>query len=403
MKVLLLSQFYPPEMEPSGFMVSSLSHYLASEGDDVQVLCGFANFPQGKFYSKKWYQLFKRIDDKGVKVLNVFVIPSDNTSNIKRIINYISYFISSLFAGLFVKRPEVIIATSPPMLTALTGLLLSKIYRCKFILDIRDIWPESAKQMGNLKAPIIIKTLEYLEKSLYEHAHSITVATPGMIKIIEEKLNGNNKNISFIPCGVEIPDNDRASRNPFDHEDREKFCVLYAGLHGHAQGLITLLETAKRLEYCNDIVFYLIGDGPEKEILKRQSEDLKNINVKFKDPVSKNEIRDFYDYAGCAIVPLLNLEVFNSVFPSKTFELMSYGTPTVVGVGGEIARFVETTQSGLSVLPEDIESYCNGILRYYQDSEFRSVIMQNAKNTAKEYFDYKVTNSQFKSIIDNFE
>lgn len=404
MKVAIITQFFPPEMEPSGFMFSSLAKSLGESDkvDNVDVICGYPNFPKGQFIDRKWYSLFRSRNEELVSIHNVIVVPSDNKSNFKRIINYASFLISVIIRGVFLKSPDIVIATSPPIFAGLAGLIIAKFKRAKFVLDVRDIWPESAVQMGSIRNKNIISILEWLELLLYKHSSLITVATPGMVDLVRQKIPEKNTPVKYIPCGVVIPDESRDIKetdNPFDKEDQEKFCVLYAGLHGHAQNLITIVDAANILKDRMDIVFYFVGAGPDKERVVQHATQLNLSNIKFLAPVERDVIRRFFVFAGCAIVPLQNLQIFKNVFPSKTFELLSYGVPSVVGVGGEIERLIKSTQSGLTVEPENPVQYANAIVRYADDSEFRKQISLRAIETAKRDFDYNVINEGFETLL----
>jgi glycosyltransferase involved in cell wall biosynthesis len=404
MKVVIFSQFFPPEMEPSGFMFGSLAKFLAkSESvDQVDVICGFANFPKGKFIDRKWYSLFKTSRQDGVNIHNVIVVPSDNKSNIKRILNYTSYLFTAILKGVFMRAPDVIVATSPPIFAALAGLVVAKLKGAKFVLDVRDIWPESAVQMGSVRNKKIIALLEWIELLLYKNASLITVATPGMVDMVQAKIGTLKTPIQYIPCGVMIPHEDELKKeggSPFQESDHDKFCVLYAGLHGHAQNLATLVDAAAILKHRDDIVFYFIGAGPDKDRVVEHATSLELPNVKFLPPVTRDEIRRFFVFAGCAIVPLQDLDIFKNVFPSKTFELMSYGVPTVVGVGGEIGKLIQSTDAGQSVKPESAEEYSNAIVRYADDEKYRCQVSIKAIETAKNSFDYEVVNKEFEELL----
>lgn len=404
MRVLILSQFFPPEMEPTGFMFQSLSAHLAQSHkiSSIDVICGFANFPEGRFRNKKWYSIFDKKSDAGVNLHNVIVIPSDNKSNIKRILNYTSYFIASTLRGVFLKSPDIVIASSPPIFTALAGLILAKLKGAKFVLDIRDIWPESAVQMGSIKNVNIIKILEWLEVFLYKNADLITVATPGMVDMVRRRVSSVSLQIEYIPCGVNIPDKKSIAAvgvNPFEKEDQDKFCVLYAGLHGHAQNLTTIIDAAHTLRERNDIIFYFVGAGPDKHRVVDYALDLALPNVKFLDPVPREMIRRYYVFAGCGIVPLRNLKIFKNVFPSKTFELMSYGVPSIVGVGGEITKVIDASCAGQSVMPENSDEYALAIDRYASNPEYRLEVKHNAYEAAKQNFDYKIVNKKFEDLL----
>lgn len=405
MKVAIFTQFYPPEMEPSGFMFHSLAKHLSNSPDieEVDVICGFANFPSGKFIDRKWYAIFSSKKEGKVNVHNVIVVPSNNKSNIKRIINYVSYLFTSFIRGLFLKSPDIIVATSPPIFAALSGLLVAKIKGAKFALDVRDVWPESAVQMGSIKNKYIVMFLEWLEKFLYTHSTLITVATPGMIDIVKSKLPNLNTPVVYIPCGVTIPEQKatiESGLDPFAVADDE-FTVLYAGLHGYAQNLTTLVDAAKIVSNNDKIKFFFIGDGPDKDRVVKYAEELNLKNIKFLDPVPREMIRRYFVFAKCAVVPLQDIMIFKNVFPSKTFELMSYGVPSIVGVGGEIGNVIETSGAGISVQPENPESYAAAILKYANDEQYRKRVKENAIATAKKDFDYDVINKNYETLLIN--
>lgn len=408
MKIIIFTQFFPPEMEPSGFMFSSFAKFLAKSDkvERVDVVCGFANFPEGKFVDRKWYSLFRKRNLDGVNVYNVIVVPSDNKGNVKRILNYTSYLFSATLRSVFIKSPDVIVATSPPIFVALAGLIVAKIKGAKFVLDIRDIWPESAVQMGSIRNGKIIFILEWLELLLYKNASLITVATPGMVDIVRNKIPKFDTTVQYVPCGVTIPSEEHVKKmgfSPFLEQDHNKFSVLYGGLHGHAQNLTTLIDSAYLLKNRDDIVFYFIGSGPDKDRVVKYAASLGLSNVRFLAPVSREEIRRFFVFAGCAIVPLQDLQIFKNVFPSKTFELMSYGVPTVVGVGGEIGELIEKTGAGQSVKPESASEYTAAILGYADDENFRGKVSSKAIEIAKLNFDYQVVNAEFEELLDTLK
>lgn len=389
-------------MEPSGFMMASLAKYLAKNDKYVSVICGYPNFPQGKFIDKKWYEISRIHKQNKVHVHNVFVIPSNNTNNFKRIINYTSYMLSSFIKGIIISRPDVIVSTTPPIFTALSALFVAKLRKVQLILDVRDIWPESAIQMGRINNNFIIKFLEYIENSLYRNADQIVVATPGMIDLLEIK-GVDRRKIQFIPCGVEINEKLESSievKNPYMKRDQSKFIVLYAGLHGFAQGLDVIIEVAECLKNNNNIVFYFLGDGPEKTQLINTFEKKELDNIRFLEPVSKKDIKNYFLHTGCALVPLKNLAIFNNVYPSKTFELMSFGVPTIVGVNGEISKLINSTMSGISVAAENIYEYQNAIISLSQDDQLRNKISANARILAKDEFNYKYLNQKYSNIIE---
>ena len=397
MKVTIFSQFFPPEMEPTGFMINSLVKYLSNKNYKVDVICGFPNFPSGKFLDRNFLSFFRKRKINNYFIKNVYVVPSDNKNNIKRIINYLSYMFTSFVVGCFSERKDIYIASSPPIFVALSCLLVSKIKNGKFILDVRDIWPESAIQMGSIKNKFIINIFTILEKLLYKHAEEIIVATPGMVSIVRNKCSSEKK-ITYIPCGITVPqDLPSKIHHPLINKDN-KLNLLYAGLHGHAQNLVTLCELAYKLQDYTDIHLYLVGDGPDKHNLvsNKKYKDLDNLT--FIEPVSRDVIRDIYCSVDCAFVPLKDLEVFKTVFPSKTFELWSYGLPTIVGVGGEIDKIISKYDCAISVLPDDVDSYFSSVIKIYESVDL-SYYRDKAYHVSKNHFSYDICNPMFEKVI----
>jgi glycosyltransferase involved in cell wall biosynthesis len=399
--IAILCQFYPPEMEPSGMMFNSLARDMASKGHTVSVIAGFANFPFGKFINKKYYEYHRHEKIDGVNVEYVWIIPSNNTGKLRRVLNYISYMLSSFIYCIFTpNKYDAIVATSPSLLAALSGSLASRILRVPFILDIRDIWPESAIQLGHLKNYFIINIAKRISSFCYSVASSIVVATPGMKRDLSRTLP-TNLTINVIECGVEInskySDKHKIS-TPFDLEDRNKFIILYSGLHGYAQNLITILLVAKELENNDNIVFYFIGDGPEKATLLKHCESQNLQNVKFIDPVPKARIRDYISAASCGLVPLKNIDIFSTVYPSKTFEYMAYGLPLIVGVPGDISKLIVTAKCGIAVESENVSDYVNAINMMYSDKVQLEKYSINGIKYAKTHFDATVLNERYEDV-----
>ena len=405
MFVKIFTQYFPPEMEPSGFMFSSLARYISRE-ETVETISGFANFPTGKFFDRKRFELTRLLKEGNLHTRRVIVIPSNNRSNLKRITNYLSFMFCSLISALMSPRPKVVLATSPPMFAALGALVYSKLVRRPFVLDVRDVWPESAIQMGSIRHRLIIFIFEKMEVLLYEGSSAIVVATPGMIKHIRSKIDLGDREVIYLPCGVTAYSDPALKAYSFSSSIRssmfscDKFVVLYAGLHGHAQNLTNIIECADILRDRNDIEFLLVGDGPEKKYLIDLVHEKELQNVHFVDPLEREEIRSLYCDVDCALVPLRDLDVFKTVFPSKTFELLSFGVPTIVSVGGQISELVKRHKASLSVEADNPVELAASVARLSSNPELRSQLSRNGLKLAREEFDYETVNKKYKLLLE---
>ena len=228
-----------------------------------------------------------------------------------------------------------------------------------------------------------------------------------MVDDVQAKLSKMgifNRSVKFIPCGINI-----YSQNELQEYSQktscidlfdDKFIVLYAGLHGLAQNLKSVIDAAALIKN-EEIVFIFIGDGPEKSKLIEYANKINVKNLYFFEPVERNEIRTIYCKADIAIVPLKDLDVFKTVFPSKTFELLSFKIPTIVGVGGQISELLTKKSAALCVQPDDSLGYSKAITNLYESKDLYEKISFNGRKLTEEMFDYKITNNQFKEIIEN--
>jgi glycosyltransferase involved in cell wall biosynthesis len=285
------------------------------------------------------------------------------TNDVRRILNMGSFAALFFLAGLFKRRPNVIVASSPHLFTAFSGWMLSKVKRVPFVLEVRDLWPDSLIKMGGLKNPRVVRLLTWMESFLYRHADLIVVLTEHQRKFIADKGIDPAK-IELIPNGIVVgswePDPSRRNEIrkkmgvPEDH-----FVAIYSGAHGPANALEYVVKAGRHLEPGISIV--LIGDGPEKEKLKRIKEEEQLDNVHLLDPVPKSEIFDYIAAADCGIISLADNDIFRGARPNKLFDYTFVGKPIVTTVDGEVREIVEKNEVGLFSGAEDPEGLAKAL------------------------------------------
>jgi glycosyltransferase involved in cell wall biosynthesis len=299
---------------------------------------------------------------------------------------------------------DVVIVESPPLPLGLTGFLISRLKRARFALNISDLWPESAVALGVLKNRRAIQVAIRLEEFLYRKADLITGQTKGIVASIQSRCVC--KSVTLIPNGVDTsvftPDTHGAGveqgiRTSFNLNGH--FVVGYAGLFGLAQGLDTVVDSAKLLAKFPKILIALIGDGPESARLKELAKagGLRNIRFCPAQPVSRMpQVLRVFDVA---LVPLKRHALFKGALPSKMFEAMGAGVPVICSVDGEAREVIEKSRGGIYVQPESSEGIAQAILQLYRDAVLRKSLGENGRRYVADHYCRHKAATQFEKLL----
>lgn len=357
MKLLILSQYFPPEVGAPQNRLYEIAERLNQDSEiEVDVLTAMPNYPSMKIhdaYKGKWWHHEK------IGSLNVFrawIFVSESKSILFRLFNYFSFVFTSLWFGWAkLKMYDVILVESPPLFLGISAYLLCKLKGAKMIFNVSDLWPESAEKLGLVTNKTVLSLTTKLEEFMYQKSELITGQTQGIVKNIKGRFP--NKDVYWLPNGVDTSKlnreeitSDFRKVNGFDESD---FLLLYAGIIGHAQGLELILNAAQAIE--NPAVkFLLVGSGPVKEDLIQLKKQMALENVFFFDAVSKKEIPNIVKACDVALVPLKKLDLFKGAIPSKVFENLAMEIPVLLGVEGEAkSLFIDQGNAGWFFEPEN--------------------------------------------------
>jgi colanic acid biosynthesis glycosyl transferase WcaI len=368
MRILYLSQYFPPEMGAPAARVYELSREWAALGHDVTVLTGFPNHPTGVVPPAYRGEAFRRERVDGIEVVRTPIYAAPNAGILRRAANYGSYALSASTVGAFLarRRPDVLIATSPQLLTAVAGLWVSTLERVPFVFEVRDIWPRSIVEVGALPAGHpAIWALERLELFLYRRADRVVVVTDSFVDELAARGVPREK-LRVVKNGVDL---ELFKPMPRDNEIRRElglepghFMSLYVGTHGMAHGLETILAAADRLKDRPEFRFVLVGEGADKAALKTRAAELRLQNVTFVDKQARERIPLYLAASDLSLVLLREKPLFKTVLPSKIFEILGAGRPLVLGVDGEARRLVEAASAGVYVRPEDAAGLADALM-----------------------------------------
>jgi glycosyltransferase involved in cell wall biosynthesis len=340
-RVLVLNHFAVPREQPGGTRHVELFSRL--DDWEYTIIASRRNLTTGRPQPDSPHFRF------------VPVVPYRN-NGMTRILNWCSYTVMALLAGLRTPRPDVVYASSPHLLAALAGWLLARFRRARFVLEIRDLWPQTLVAMGHLsETSRLYRGLRGLELFLYRHADRLVAMAPGTIDSLKA-AGVEDARICYIPNGADpedfIPSAERdvlRRRYAFD-----KITGIYAGAHGPANGLDQLLEAAAQvLDRRVEVV--LLGDGVLKPELTTMAAELGLTNVRFLDPVPKSEVVDLLAAADFGIHVLADIEIFRSaVSPNKVFDYLAAGRPVVTNSPGVVGDIIEAANAGITCKPNEL-------------------------------------------------
>jgi glycosyltransferase involved in cell wall biosynthesis len=371
-RILFLSHYFPPEANAPASRTHEHCREWVRLGHDVTVITGVPNHPRGVLFQGYENRLVQEESIDGIRVIRAWMLLTPNEGFVGRISNYLLFALLASLLSFKAERPDVVIATSPQFFCGLAGMLVSRLRAVPFILEIRDLWPESIAQLGQLQPGALLRALERLETFLYRSAAGIVVNTAAFIDHIAARGVQPEK-IELVYNGF---DPSLFRRQPPDnallrkHGLQDKYLVAYIGTLGLSHGLETLLDAAEQLQGHPDLHFLVIGDGAARESLEASRARRRLTNVTLLGLRPRSEIPSWIASIDLLVVLLRDLEIFTSVVPSKIFEFCAQERPVIVSTPrGEFRTMIETAEAARSLDPEQPEALAETILACRQAPE----------------------------------
>jgi glycosyltransferase involved in cell wall biosynthesis len=382
MRIFYIIHYFPPELNGGATRASELARLWAEMGHDVTILTGFPNHPNGRIPAEYKGKLFLEEFTYGYRIRRTFIYATPNKGFFKRILNHTSLMITSVLGSMFKERPDVIIASSPPLFLGLSGYLLSRLKRVPYVFEVRDIWPQQAIDLGMLSNRYIIWAMEKLEFFLYRKASKVIGVAGSTQRILSERGLDTGK-VEIIFNGTDV---DYYKPGPTNEQLKAelglsgKFIVSYIGTMGLSQGLTVVLDAAEKLEQTYpDIHFLLVGDGAQRDMLIAKSGEMNLQNVLFLPSQPRSRVPDLYSLSDSVMVLLRNTPLFRSTIPSKIFEIMACERPVILGVEGEAKEIVMNSGGGIIMTPENVEELCRAIIQLHHNEDLRIVLARQGR------------------------
>lgn len=395
MKILFLTDNFPPESNAPASRTYEHCVEWVKMGAEVTVITCTPNFPEGKIFPGYKNKLYQTEVMDGIRVIRVWTYITPNRGLLKRILDYLSFCVMGFLASFFVKT-DLIIATSPQLFTALAGYGASLFKGKPWIMEIRDLWPESIKAVEAMRESFILKMIDQLVMFLYRKATRVVVVTDSFKPRIAACGVEDHK-IHVIKNGVKL---DQFKPVPKDQGLLDqlglngKFVLAYIGTHGMAHKLDFILDCAQLVKD-PDIHFLFVGAGAMKSRLKQQAEDLSLSNVTLLDAIPKNEVAGYISIADVSLINLRKSPTFTKVIPSKMFENAAMARPILLGVAGEAQSILENYGAGLCFEPENEKDFLEKLRQIKQDRRAYRAYQEGCLKMAKAFDRTVLANNMF--------
>lgn len=402
MRILFLSHYFPPEVNAPASRTYEHCKQWVQAGHKVTVVTCAPNHPRGMVYEGYHNKLFQREEKDGIQVVRVWTYVTANEGFLKRTLNYLSYMVAAVCVAPFLSNFDVVLSTSPQFFNGLAGYLVSRLKRVPWILEIRDLWPESIVAVGAITSRPVIRLLESLELFAYRKADHLVVVTDAFrAHMLARGIS--SKKVTVIKNGADFS----LYKKPTHSQTnllRElgldgKFVASYFGTHGMAHHLETILEAARELTEWKDIVFLLVGDGAERSRLVAMRDEMKLSNVLMLDQQPKEKMPELWSLSSVSLVLLKKSALFKTVLPSKIFESMAMEKPVILGVEGESAELVMSAGGGICIEPESAKDLASQVLKLYRDPTMCQELGSSGRRYVLEHFDRQVLARRFADII----
>ena len=404
LNILFLSHYFPPEVNAPATRTFEHCKEWSVQGHNVTVVTCAPHHPMGELYPGFKNRFFQREQIDGINVIRVLTYITANEGFLKRTANYVFYMIMAILIAPFLKRTDVVVSTSPQFFNGLAGYFVSRLKRSPWVLEIRDLWPESILAVGAVRNRRIIAFLEWIESFAYRKADRIVSVTQSFCEHIE-KSGVDPKKIAVVRNGVDL--------EAFNNEDvagaaiapefglQGKFVAAYVGTHGMAHGLDTVLDAAELLKDYRDIAFLMVGDGAERARLLEMKQAKGLDNVVMLGQQSKDTMPAIWRRTDVSLVLLRRLDLFKSVIPSKIFESMAMGKPIVLGVEGEVAEIIEESGAGLCIEPESAEHLAKALVRLHEEKQLYKEMSESGRPYVSNHFDRKALAIKLLAVLES--
>jgi glycosyltransferase involved in cell wall biosynthesis len=400
MLTILIHQAFATKDEPGGTRHLELGRRLVARGQRFTVVASDVSYHTGKRVVYPVRLVTESFED-GIRVLRTYTPSALHKNYFSRILAFLSFMATSIFVAGAAGNPDVVMGTTPPIFQAVSAWIVSCFRRKPFLLEVRDLWPEFAIDIGLLKNPILIRLARWLEQFLYRQADHLLVNSPAYRDYLIRK-GVDPRKICFIPNGVDPDMFDPESRSEQLRERLQlqgKFVVTYAGAIGFANDIDVLVSAAELLTAREDIHILIVGDGKERARLEAIARELRVKNLTFTGSFPKSQMNQVLAASDACIAILRDIPMFTTTYPNKVFDYMASGRPVIVAIDGVIRKVVEDASAGIFVPPGSPDRLAAAIVSLADHRQQAEIMGRNARHYVVKHFNRNEHASQLADLL----
>jgi len=398
--ILLVHQLFASRDQPGGTRHFEFASRWAERGHNVVVITSDLTYLTGERSGADhgWISEEKL---GNLTIVRAYTARNLHRSFAARVYSYLTFMVVAVMAGLRCGKPDVVIGTSPPIFQWFSSWLLARIHRAPLVLEVRDLWPEFAVDMGVIRNPAVIRVARLIERFFYRQAKLLIINSPGFRPYLEQ-CGVDGQHIRLVPNGVSPDDFDpegdgQEMRRRWNADGQ--FVAVYAGALGQANDIPTILAAAEQLHGAADIRFVLVGDGKERPRLEQMAAAKELRNVKFAGTVSKRQMCDVLAAADVCVATLQDIAMFRTTYPNKVFDYMAAGRPIVLAIDGVIREVVEQAEAGLCVKPGDDAALAQAIHHLQMHPQTAAEMGRKGRAYVSRHFDRASHADQFERLL----
>lgn len=403
MNILYFHQHFSTPKGATGIRSYEMAKKLIAAGHNVTMVCG--SYSGGNTgLTSSFVNGQRQGNIAGIEIIEFAVDYSNSQSFVQRSFAFAKFAIQSIKLAL-TQDYDLVFATSTPLTAAIPGIIARWLRKKHFIFEVRDLWPELPKAMGVIKNPLILKLMSILEWLAYKSAQGHIGLSPGIVSGIQQHLVAEKK-VALIPNGCDLAifsaDSKAKPWQPQGITDSD-FVAVFAGTHGQANGLDSIIATAALLKarHEHQIKIILIGQGKLKSLLQQQAKQQKLDNVIFLEPVDKEKLSRLMRRANVGLQLLANIPAFYyGTSPNKFFDYIAAGLPVINNYPGWLAELIEQHQCGIAVPPDDISALANALIKLNEQRELLTRMSQRSLALAQQQFDRQQLAQQFVEYVE---
>ena len=401
MNVLLIHQSFTSGREAGGTRHFELGQRLAAHSDRLTIVASQVSYLTGRPVDPGRRGLFYREPSGVVEVLRAYAPPAYHRPFFMRVVSFVVFAQASVWAGLRAGPVDVVMGTTPPLFQAFSAWLVARLRRKPFLLEVRDLWPKFAIDMGVLRNPLLKALARGAERFVNRHADHQLVNSPAYRDHLLDQGVPAGK-VSLVPNGADVDMFDPSARGEqfrTRYGLADKLLVLYAGALGMANDLKTVIEAADRLRDRGEVHFLLVGDGKERAGLEGEVRRRGLTNVTFAGPLPKDRMPEALAAADLCLATLMNLPAFTTTYPNKVFDYMAAGRPTLLAIGGVIREVIEAAGGGVYVPPGDAAALAAAVERLSGDVPLREQMGRSARRYVAQHFNRSRQAEEFRRVL----